>query len=187
MTKRQVEVTILCEDIQQQVFARRFLINCGFHPRKIRLLPLPQGKKSGEQYVRQKYPAEVKAYRSKSSYRSVCLVVLIDADTKTVDERLRQLDKALEEASQTKRLLTEKIAVLVPKRNIDTWIFYLKGEVVDEEKIYPKLIKESDCEPLIKILSDQYNNSTLLNSNAPPSLILAYSELQKIMPPTDEV
>ncbi len=103
MTKRKVEVTILCEDIQQQVFARRFLINRGFHTRKIRLLALPEGKGSGEQYVRVNYPAQVKAYRSQSNYLSICLVVLIDADTKMVDERLRQLDKALEEDSQSRR------------------------------------------------------------------------------------
>jgi hypothetical protein len=182
MTKRKVEVTILCEDIQQQVFARRFLINRGFHARKIRLLALPEGKGSGEQYVRVNYPAQVKAYRSQSNYLSICLVVLIDADTKMVDERLRQLDKALEEDSQSRRQPHEKIAVFVPKRNIDTWIHYLQGETVDEETVYPKLEKESDCESCVQNLLSQCPRG--LDKDAPPSLHLACGELQRILSPT---
>jgi len=122
MTKRKVRVTILCEDIQQQVFARYFLIGRGFHPRKIRLLPLPEGKGSGEKYVRENYPAQVKSYRSKPTDESVCLVVLIDADRMTVTDRLHQLDTALEEDSQPRRQEDERIAIFVPKRNIETWI-----------------------------------------------------------------
>jgi hypothetical protein len=183
MTKRTVEVTILCEDLQQQVFARRFLLNRGFHDRKIRVLALPEGKGSGEQYVRKNYSVQVKAYRSLSTYRrSVCLVVLIDADTKTVDERLRQLDEALEEDSQSRRQKDEKIAVFVPKRNIDTWIYYLQGETVDEETAYPKLQKESDCEPCVKNLLNQCPSG--LDQDAPPSLHIACGELQRILPIT---
>ncbi|MGK7943705.1 MAG: hypothetical protein AB4058_04475 [Microcystaceae cyanobacterium] len=84
MTKRQVQITILCEDKQHQVFARRFLKKYGFNERKIRLLPLPCGKNSGEQYVRHKYWEEVKLYRSRSYQQSIALVVLIDADKNSV-------------------------------------------------------------------------------------------------------
>ncbi|WP_013322337.1 hypothetical protein [Gloeothece verrucosa] len=45
MTKRKVDVTILCEDLQQQVFARYFLIKRGFDAKKIRLLSLPDGQR----------------------------------------------------------------------------------------------------------------------------------------------
>jgi hypothetical protein len=92
MTKRQATVNILCEDLQQQVFARSFLIKHGFEPGQIRLVPLPDGQGSGEQYVRKLYLEEVKAQRSMSTYRSVSLVVIIDADTGTTTERLNQLD-----------------------------------------------------------------------------------------------
>ena len=35
-----VQIVILCEDRQQEVFARQFLISCGIHQRRIRDWPL---------------------------------------------------------------------------------------------------------------------------------------------------
>jgi hypothetical protein len=99
-----------------------------------------------------------------------------------VDERLRQLDKALEEDSQSRCQPHEKIAVFVPKRNIDIWIHYLQGETVDEETVYPKLEKESDCESCVQYLLSQCPRG--LDKDAPPSLHLACGELQRILSPT---
>jgi hypothetical protein len=180
MSKRQVTTTILCEDLQQLVFARRFLIKLGIHPRKIRQSLLPSGVGSGEQYVRQCYPNEVSAYRRQSSYRNVCLIVLIDADLKTVTDRLRQLDDALEEENLEKRQEKERIAIFVPKRNIETWIHYLQGEEVDEKTAYPKFAREGDCQPVVEALADRCDSG--LEETAPPSLRMACRELQRILP-----
>lgn len=184
MGKRKIQVIILCEDKQQEVFARHFLTKSGFEPRKIRVLPLPNGKQSGEQYVRETYPEQVKLYRSKSSYLSSCLIVLIDADPKySVKQRLDSLDSALEENeeySQPKRKPEEKIAIFVPKRNIETWIYYLRGETVDEETKYPKLAKPGDCKNDLDKLLDWCNSNQGLPEDAPPSLQAACGELQRI-------
>ncbi|MDY6803888.1 MAG: hypothetical protein SXA11_08785 [Cyanobacteriota bacterium] len=185
MGKRKIQVIILCEDRQQEVFARHFLIkkSC-FKPGEIRVLPLPDGKQSGEQYVRETYPKQVKLYRSQSTYRSVCLIVLTDADPKySVKQRLDSLDSALEENeeySQPKRQPQEKIAIFVPKRNIETWICYLRGETVDEETKYPKLAKPGDCKNDVDILLDWCNSNAGLPEDAPPSLQAACGELQRI-------
>lgn len=174
-----MQIIVLCEDRQQEVFARYFLVKRGFNPRKITYLPLPKGKQSGEQYVRENYAKEVRAYRSKN-YLSIALVVLIDADKYTIAERLNQLDLELEADSQAKRQLDEKIAVFVPRRNIETWIHYLQGEIVDEETAYSKLPQESDCKPSIENLVNYCQRG--LDENAPESLHLACSEWQRIMP-----
>jgi len=60
------QVVILCEDRQQEVFARHFLINCGIDRRRIRVNVAPKGIGSGEQYVRKNYPIEVKIHRSRN-------------------------------------------------------------------------------------------------------------------------
>lgn len=179
MTQRKVRVTVLCEDRQQEVFARYFLEKRGFHPRKIRYLLLPKGTQSGEQYVRECYRTEVKAYRSNKNHLSIALIVLIDADNKSVAERLNQLDSALEDDSQAKRQQDEKIAVFVPKRNIETWIHYLQEETVDEETAYQKLEKEGDCKPGVEKLVNQCDRG--LAEDAPPSLHTACSEWQRII------
>jgi hypothetical protein len=59
MTHSGMQIIVLCEDRQQEVFARYFLVKRGFNPRKITYLPIPKGTQSGEQYVRERYPKEV--------------------------------------------------------------------------------------------------------------------------------
>lgn len=175
-----MQIVILCEDLQQEVFARHFLLRRGFHDRKIQIDRNMTGQGSGEQYVRTHYAEQVKDYRSKSTFLSRCLVVVIDADKHTIEERLRQLDAALEADGQPKRQANEKIAIFVPKRNIETWIHYLKGEAVDEERAYPKLARQGACkrdyDKLVKNVCP-----IGLPEDAPPSLLAACQELQRIL------
>lgn len=178
MTQRRLQITILCEDRQQEVFARYFLKKRGFTGN---VKPKICLKGAGEQFVRENYPKEVKAYRSKN-YLSGMLVVLIDADKKTVEERLKQLDAALTADSQELRKPDEKIAIFVPKRNIETWIHHLQGENVDEETEYAKFTNnESICKLGVEQLATQCSQGNL-DENAPPSLQAACSELQRLLP-----
>ena len=115
------------------------------------------------------------------NYLSICLVVVIDADKYSLKQRLDSLDLALEEDSQAQRQPQEKIAVFVPKRNIETWIFYLGGEAVDEGREYPKLAQPGDCKNDLDKLLDWCNSNAGLPKDAPPSLQAACSELQRIL------
>ena len=180
MAKEDVQLVLLCEDKQQEVFARQFFIRRGFDRRKIRVNISPQGKGAAERYVRNRYPREVRRHRSKSAHLSICLAVVIDADTYTVAQRFSQFDSELEDSGQRNRQAVEKIAVFVPRRNIETWIHYLREQAVDEETAYPKLARESDCKPDVEKLVNQICPSGLPN-DAPPSLHTACDELQKIV------
>ena len=182
MSKRKVSLVIVCEDVQQSAFARRYLTKRGFDPRKIQVRPYPAGKGSGEQFVRRRFVQEVKLHRQKSSYGKggVALVALIDADTKTVKERLAQIDEALEQEGLEKIKPDEKIAIFVPKRNIETWIRFANGEPVDESEPYPKLKNPRSCRHEV----DAYVNTICkvgIPSNAPSSLVHACTELTKIL------
>ncbi|KYC43046.1 hypothetical protein WA1_13165 [Scytonema hofmannii PCC 7110] len=179
MSQRRVQIVLLCEDRQQEVFTRYLLNNIGFSTINIRSLVCPKGSQSGEQFVRERYSTEVKAYRSKSSYLSIGLVVVIDADNKTVQERLKELDDALKADSQQLRQLNEAICILIPKRNVETWIHYLQGESVDEEAEYSKFSEESTCKPYVENWVNQYYLN--LDEKTPLSLQVAREELQRIM------
>jgi hypothetical protein len=172
-------MVILCEDRQQEVFARHYLIQCGVPRTKIRTNICPKGRQAGEQYVREQYPLEVKAHRSKSSFLSIGLTVMFDADTFTLQDRHRQLDEALQGNSQRGRQDEERIGIFAPKRNIETWIRYLEGTAVDEETVYPKLQCESDCKPLVEDLVRRCANG--LERDAPDSLQQACPELKRIL------
>ncbi len=172
------QVVVLCEDRQQEVFARHFLVNCGINRHRIRVNVAPRGRGSGEQHVRQEYPREVKEHRARHHRLNVALAVLIDADTKSVDDRLGQLDNELTSNSFPGRRPDERIAVFVPKRNIETWIHYLMGETVNEVDEYPKLEKEGDCKPRVAELAR--NRHQPLPEDAPDSLKAACGQLARI-------
>jgi hypothetical protein len=181
MSQRRVQIVILCEDRQQEVFARSFLKKRGFTG-LIRPKICPPGSQAGEQYVRTQYLAEVKAYRQKRNQVSIGLVVLIDADTGTLEARLNWLASVLDEDAQEKRRSNEAIAIFVPKRNIETWIHYLQGETVNEEAVYAKFNNdEAVCKKPVEDLADRcYSQS--LPEDAPRSLQAACGELQRLLP-----
>jgi hypothetical protein len=181
MSQRRVQMVILCEDRQQEVFARHFLKKRGFTG-IFRVEVCPAGSQSGEQYVRTQYPVEVKTYRQNRNRISIGLVVLIDADNCTVKERLKQLDKILEEQSLPLRQQDEAMSVFVPKRNIETWIHHLiQGESVDEEKSYAKFSKAGDCKPYAEVLANQCQTQALPQT-VPQSIQAACGEIQRLLP-----
>ncbi|MEG4496145.1 hypothetical protein QUB05_14325 [Microcoleus sp. F10-C6] len=181
MSQRRVQIVILCEDKQQEVFARYFLKKRGFTG-LIRAKICPPGSQAGEQYVRTEYPKEVKAYRQNKNRVAIGLVVLIDADTGTLAARLNWLASVLDEHKQENRKPNEAIAIFVPKRNIETWIHYLQRETVNEEDDYAKFEKnEAACKTAVEDLADRcYYQS--LPEDAPPSLQAACGELQRLLP-----
>lgn len=173
-------IVILCEDRQQEVFARQFLESCGVERQRIYPEVCPRGKQAAEQYVRERYPREVISYRRIAQRLSAGLVVLIDADKLEVAERLRQLAAALEESGAGRRGQNEHIGLFIPKRNIETWIYYLQGQAVDEETVYPYLDKAGDCKAAVRQLAAQRRQP--LPEEAPPSLKTACEELAHIFP-----
>ncbi|MDY6782314.1 MAG: hypothetical protein SW833_07150 [Cyanobacteriota bacterium] len=181
MSLRRVQIVILCEDRQQEVFARYFLKKRGFTG-KIRVNCCPPGSQSAEQYVRTQYPVEVKAYRQNKNRVSIGLVVLIDADKETSKQHFKELEDALENDSQQNRQSDEAIAIFVPKRNIETWIDYLRDyKNVNEEDEYLKFTKnEASCKPDVGKLAERCRSQDL-PKNAPPSLKNACEELQRLL------
>lgn len=70
--------------------------------------------------------------------------------------------------------------IVVPKRNIETWFAYLKGDKIDETRRYPKLKKESACHPLADELHRMCHERQRLDPSAPESLREACQEYPKL-------
>jgi hypothetical protein len=130
--ERVAEIVILAEDLDKINFVWHYLKRKGHHTRNIRAVSCPQGRGSGEQHVRERYPTEVRYYRSRSARRRASLVAVTDADTKTVAERYAELETSLTKAGEVGRQPAEAIACLIPKRHIETWIYCLLSGHVDE-------------------------------------------------------
>ena len=176
---RQTQVVVLCEDRQGEVFARTFLVKCGFMVGRIRFLVSPIGIGSGEKYVRDQYPRQVIAYRSNRNRIQNSLVVMIDADVIPVSGRMKYLEDKLQEAGQNPRRQDEAIGIFISKRNIETWIRFFMGQHVDEDTDYGHFHKESMCKPYIEKYAE--NRKQALPDNAPEALKLACIELARII------
>ena len=138
MPERIANKIILAEDPEQQNLVRRYLERCG-HDAPFRLVALPAKSSggSGEKYVRDQYPVQVRACRSSLGRKaSAILLVIVDADMETTEFRAAQLSQALKDADEEERADLEPIVVLIPKRHVETWIRGLLGERVDEVTDY---------------------------------------------------
>jgi hypothetical protein len=129
-------VVVIVEDERQKMLVYRYLRKNGLSPRQIRPVTSPSGQGSAEQWVRSTYSDEVKAHRIRCAGATAALIVMIDADAHSVQERLTQLDQALQENGVQRIRSAEQIVRLVPKRNVETWILCLTEQTVGEVTDY---------------------------------------------------
>jgi hypothetical protein len=132
-----VYVIVVLEDTRHEMLVRRYLKKKGMGEREMRIERSPSGRGNAEGWVRKTFLTEVNEYRRRQA--KTALIVVIDADNLTVQDRWRQLDQALEEGGKRRvDVEHEQIARLVPKRNVETWILCLNGHDVDEEADYKR-------------------------------------------------
>lgn len=171
-----VRIVLLCEDTATDTFVRRFLRRRQFKARDITTLPIPHGSQSGEQWVRQKYPSELKAIRSR---QNAFLIVVIDADTYTTQARRSQLDDECRNKKVPVRGPKDPAIIIVPRRNIETWFAYLDGESVDETVDY-STYKAKDPRPFAEELYRMCHEAQKLRPPVPPSLDESCREYRKL-------
>ena len=180
MSASAVEVVILCEDRQQEVFIRRFLQKRGKERCQFRAVISPAGRGSGEQWARERFPSELQAHRSQGARRNNWLLVATDADVHIVQERIQSFAQACFDADVQFRQKNEKVIFIVPKRNIETWFAYLRGEIVNDSDIYPRYNCENDCRQDVSRLDDMCRQQRLEPEPPPASLLLCCEEFNRI-------
>ncbi len=174
--KRTAQVVLLCEDEQHSVFMYRFFKRMGWNRRQLRIEKASRSKGSAEQFVRERFPHELQAYRRDRNRVSCMLAVMIDGDNSGVEARHSSLVSACKNIGVLPRQDGEKVAIFVPTWNIETWLTYLSGEDVTEEHAdYPKLARARDCQNQVKSLADICQQGTL-EEPVPPSLKIACDE-----------
>ncbi|MCF8345878.1 MAG: hypothetical protein K9G38_01595 [Bacteroidales bacterium] len=126
------QIIILCEDRAHHHFIKGYCKAAGIPARHIIMTyTCPPGQQSAEQWVRERFEQTLITFRSKHRQgRKICLIVMIDADRYTPEERKEQLQENL------KRKSGEPIGIFVPARNIQSWMAWLDGELSDEQTDY---------------------------------------------------
>jgi hypothetical protein len=107
----------------------------------------------------------------------MALIVVIDADAGEVARRRSQLEEQL----QRPRKAHERIVHFIPKRNIETWILCLDGEIVDEIEDHHS---DRGIEDRIGSAARVFFDWTRPNASVPdrcvPSLRAAIPEAQRL-------
>jgi hypothetical protein len=121
----------LAEDIRESRFAKAWIKERvpQFPSRNIRESPTLNGKARGAQKVLAQYESEVTAYRAPQARK--WLTVVIDTGNLSVQDRLNQLAKELQQSEDEsfRRCLVnnEHVAHLAPKGSVGTRILFLPG------------------------------------------------------------
>ena len=170
-------IILLCEDKLTDSFVRRFLKHRNFSGRDIRTLPLPAGSQSGEQWVREQYPEELKAIRQK---HDAYLIVVTDADSGSTEDRREKLKSECNLQKIQPRNDDDRVLQIIPRRNIETWLAYLDGSEVNECKLYSKFNYESNYKEHAKQLYYMCHKEQKLREPTPPSLLEACEEYRKL-------
>lgn len=172
MSRSRIPVTVVCEDKQQAAFVRRF-----FKKRNIRIYTVTNTSGgAGDQFVRESYPKQLDAVRTQGGG----LVAMIDGDRYDLGERHKQMDEACTQTGIAPRAPGDNVAVLVPRRNIETWFAYLEGEEVDETTEYPKLGFERECRRHVDALWEMCSKDQKLRLPSPVSLQAACEEYRNL-------
>lgn len=147
----------------------------GIPRRKVRQLAAPAGRGDATNYVLDKLEAEASALRRAPA--SVRLIVCLDADTRTCNERRREVDRRLTNATLDDARQRESIICIVPKRNIETWLHFGRCETVDETTNYKEGRQSKWSSEDHKIVGALLGMRPVPKENPPPSLSEARNEL----------
>jgi hypothetical protein len=178
MSSRRVQVVVLCEGIKDFRFAYRCLVQRGWRPDQIKA-NFSKGQ-SAFDYVLDNYPVEVRANRKGEGQRD--LLVIIDGDVEKEEGRKRQLEQHLREAREPARKPGERVALWVPVRHLETWIYFLKHGSADETAEYKKnsKVKEEDRLPAAQKFARILAKKQALPRGALSSMRNAVKEFERI-------
>jgi hypothetical protein len=181
--RRRTQLVVLCEDALQERFFRRLCGELRFL-RQVRFVLAPPGAGSAEQWVRSRYPLEMRAYRRQANHLTNGLLVSVDGDRLGVDARKSQLDSALAEDGQDVRRPDDRVAIFVPTWSIETWLLWLCGiEPIDEHTPYkrdPSYQRRKEAREVGPVQAAEAWFTSSQRPSAPASLVDGRTEMERL-------
>lgn len=179
MSDRVSETILLCEDDPQEQLVRYYLKECRLDTRE----PLFRSRNASREvaggnvhWVLREFAKELKVCRKRhKSHAKTLLIVVVDADDFTVEERRRHLsaDPPISEA--------DPLVVLIPRRHIETWIHAAAGVDVDETTDYKtRGLTKSHVRAAARIIRGWAQGSPPPGATCPQSLLASLTEWRRI-------
>jgi len=177
------QFVLLCEDQMHERMVRAYMRICGYESLERRIVRLvasemTSGGNSG--WVLDEFPKQLNACRKRQA--KTLLIVLLDVDTFTVEDRRRQLNERLKASEFEPLRSDDPLSLLLPKRHVETWIRSLNGEEVSEEddcKAHrapdKKVVRDA-----ARILYEWSRTTAVVGDTCVPSLRESLAEWRKI-------
>jgi hypothetical protein len=184
MSSRVSKAVLLCEDQEHERLVIAFLKQCGVRsPGRILRSRVASKLKAGGNvgWVLDEFANELRTFRNRQKKAESLLIVVIDADNASVEDRRRELNERAQRAG-IDTIGPDEIAVLIPNRHIETWIRALLGDVVSEHDDC-KTNKAPTKEELRKAAARLFEWSrphAAIGSSCVPSLSMALPTWQMI-------
>lgn len=174
---RFAQIVVLAEDQPQQNLLRAALKKLGVNLQEMIIEAPVLGQNF--KWVRDHLSAEVEVLRKATYSRAV--IAVVDGDEETVDGRKKWLDDALDPARSSE----ESIVYVIPRRHIETWIWYLEGNAVDENANYKKeeggpVKRDHDMANVKRVFASYIQTGHEPFPDCPPSLQDARNELRRV-------
>ncbi len=107
-------------------------------------------------------------------------MVVIDADTRTVQQRQQELQGRLADVGDRPRSDNEPIVIWIPKRHIETWVAYFSGEPANETDDYKQPMRDADYKSPAKRFVRLYQTPADRPDDLLPSISAALRELSRL-------
>lgn len=124
------KIVLACEDAQQSSFISECLRKLSAKKLKRDLYPWIAAREEPngnvDSVIKHVKDVEFPAWQSRCPSCATLLVVVADADTKSIPDRVSCFP------SRENSLLSNLYVIIVPKRNIETWVVLSNGTGVDE-------------------------------------------------------
>ena len=178
-----VSIALLCEDYHHAQFVNQFLAKKKHFARRI----FPDGyrrretggAKPNNDFVVRRAAREVKVVR-KSHVKSA-LILVVDGDERGLPSRLGEIANEIKSAKMDALGGNELIAVLVPCRNIETWIHHFAGNEANEtEDFAPRYAKNYDAIAEADTFADWVSDGNAEAVAQLPALNEAREELRRL-------
>jgi hypothetical protein len=137
MSERVSQFVVLCEDEMHERLTKAYMRKCGLRAQEpfVRSLVGSKMQAGGNVgWVLNEFPRQLHACRQRSKKAKTLLIVVVDADELTVEDRQRQLSQRVHAQGHDPFGSNEPAVLLIPKRHIETWIRALLGETVTEDQ-----------------------------------------------------
>jgi hypothetical protein len=127
---RVCRIVVVVEGWEDRAFAEGFLASAGVAPRSIDAKVSPKGHGSGFSFVREVFAQELGELARYREGRGV--LALMDEDGKGIDSRRGWVADYLRETERLPIDCAEGRCLILPKRNLETWVYWLTGSKIGQ-------------------------------------------------------